>query len=105
LPASRVLSRCCTRSIDVAQHTATDPLSQVYCAMTERQFQWHVRTALELKSATGRVKPKQREFLDMAVRVPGVLAAVVRPADWPALLRDLDDLEARRRGTPAAEEV
>jgi hypothetical protein len=109
--------------------------------MTERQFQWHVRTALEvrgwrcfivpdmrrtaaglpdilalhprhalvlaleLKSATGRVKPKQREFLDMAVRVPGVLAAVVRPADWPALLRDLDDLEARRRGTPAAEEV
>jgi hypothetical protein len=118
-----------------------DALEPVLASMTEAEFQWHVRTALEvrgwkcyvvpdmrktlaglpdilalhprhalvlaleLKSATGRVRKKQREFLDMAVRVPGVIARVVRPADWLALRDVLDDLEARWRGTPAAEEV
>jgi hypothetical protein len=43
----------------------------------------------ELKSATGRVRPEQRNVIDYLQMVPGVDARIVRPADWRGLSEDL----------------
>ncbi|HUY75735.1 MAG TPA: VRR-NUC domain-containing protein [Ktedonobacterales bacterium] len=39
----------------------------------------------ELKTDVGRVRPAQREWLAALAGVPGVLACVWRPRDWPAI--------------------
>jgi VRR-NUC domain len=40
--------------------------------------------AAELKSAKGRVRPEQRQWLD-ALEVAGVEVHVFRPSDWPLI--------------------
>ncbi len=42
--------------------------------------------ALELKSAKGRLTMYQAEWLDLFRAVPGCLAVVLRPADWPRVV-------------------
>lgn len=42
--------------------------------------------ALELKAQRGRVRPRQRWWLDRLATVPGVTAAVVRPVPRPGEL-------------------
>jgi hypothetical protein len=39
--------------------------------------------ALEVKSQHGDVKPRQRAWVAQFDKVPGFMAAVVRPSDWP----------------------
>ena len=39
----------------------------------------------ELKSETGRIRPAQRQTLDLLRAVPGVQAGIWRPSDWPDL--------------------
>lgn len=39
----------------------------------------------ELKSATGKVKKEQREWLDLLGACPGVEQYLWRPADWPLI--------------------
>jgi hypothetical protein len=46
---------------------------------------------IELKSTTGRLSPDQREWLNALGQVPGVTACVMRPADWAALVRLLQE--------------
>ena len=49
-----------------------------------------VLLALELKGPRTRVTPLQRSVIETMSRVPGVYARIVRPADWPAVLQEID---------------
>ncbi len=44
---------------------------------------------VELKSAIGKVKPEQQEWIDVLNMVPGTRAFVWRPADWNAVVKEL----------------
>lgn len=37
---------------------------------------------LEVKTETGKLRAGQQDWIDRWAQVPGVIAAVVRPADW-----------------------
>lgn len=45
----------------------------------------------ELKTATGDVRPAQRALGALLARVPGIDYRVLRPADWPAIVRALTE--------------
>lgn len=55
---------------------------------------WFVRAGrvvvAELKSDTGRVKPEQRQWLDLLATCPGLEVHVWRPADWAAVVAALE---------------
>jgi VRR-NUC domain len=53
---------------------------------------------LEVKAEAGRVTPEQAAVLGMLRRVPGVVAEVVRPSDWPKVVK----LLARPASRPGA---
>lgn len=44
---------------------------------------------LELKTATGRVKRAQADAIKALQNIPGIYAAVVRPADWERLKEEV----------------
>jgi len=44
----------------------------------------------ELKTQTGRVRPGQKIALAAMDGIPGVDARVLRPADWPAVVEEID---------------
>lgn len=46
--------------------------------------------AFELKTVKGRVRAAQTQAIKCLSKVPGVYAAIVRPTDWPELLKELD---------------
>lgn len=50
---------------------------------------------LELKTATGRVRPEQQQWIDTLAAVPGIDARIVRPSDWDLVVRLLVRDEAR----------
>ena len=49
----------------------------------------------ELKTSRGRVRPKQQRVIDHLRTVPGIDARIVRPADWPGILQELDEKLSR----------
>ncbi|HEX8133819.1 MAG TPA: VRR-NUC domain-containing protein [Actinomycetes bacterium] len=51
--------------------------------------------ALEVKRENGRATVEQERWLGELRRVPGVIAEVVRPSDWPQVLRLLQPPPAR----------
>ncbi len=56
-------------------------LPDLLCVHPDHGVLW-----LELKTATGRVRPEQQQWIDLLVRA-GQSAHVVRPADWPDIER------------------
>lgn len=46
--------------------------------------------ALELKGKRTPITDTQRLVIEIMGRVPGVYARIVRPADWPAVLEEID---------------
>jgi len=49
----------------------------------------HAVIFAELKTAKGRLRPDQRRWLAALGDCPGVVAAVWRPSDWPAIVTAL----------------
>ena len=45
----------------------------------------HAVVYAELKTAKGRLRPAQRDWLEALATCPGVVAYLWRPADWPAI--------------------
>lgn len=89
----------------------------VTSALTERKWEWWhnpdsrrvnaglpdilalhptipVQLALELKGPKTPVTRKQRQVIELLARIPGVYARIVRPADWPAVLEEIDSWQA-----------
>ena len=57
---------------------------------------------LELKGRRTPITDTQRLVIQVMARIPGVYARIVRPADWPAVLEEIDSWQAVGAGVEPA---
>lgn len=76
LEAAQVLGWRCYHPFD---NRRSDPgWPDLACAKPGRPL-----LLIEVKTEKGRVRPEQQAWLELLERVPGVVAMIARPSDWP----------------------